>query len=108
MNLHYSKTQDFAKDFWSTLSIPIKTPSLSEIAEMFKDLYPKEPQVGIDQDKQFYDDIEGQIKTILDTKSILKAKLLARKGIPCGSRAQIWDLILQTDFVDDFKAYVRH
>jgi hypothetical protein len=49
--------------------------------------------------------VNSCIKDILDSKSILKAKTLARKGIPSGSRAQIWDLILQTDFVDDLKAY---
>ena len=50
--------------------------------------------------------MDDNIKKILRDKSITNAKNLAKKGIPTGTRSQIWDLILQSDFVDDFKSYV--
>ena len=56
----------------------------------------------------YFDGMDIRIENILKSKSIKNAQQLAKSGIPSGSRAQIWDLILQTDFVDNLKDYVNH
>ena len=62
-NIFGKQNEEAGMHFWSALSIPIRTVSLAEITEIFKELHPNEPQVGIDSGELLF--TNAKIRCIL-------------------------------------------
>ncbi|TPX60503.1 hypothetical protein SpCBS45565_g07476 [Spizellomyces sp. 'palustris'] len=114
MNISHEESPEFGT-FWSSIpALFTRGPStIQEMARKFSLLSPRYQHVGVND---WVDDnpetflaarIEAGEK-VLASKSLQQARDYAKNGMPPCLRAQLWDLILQSELTDDLAAYTRH
>ncbi|KAI9341652.1 hypothetical protein BDR26DRAFT_1006982 [Obelidium mucronatum] len=89
--------------FWSTCHIAYQALTVEEFRHEFKELCPNFLHVGVDDldDDTFATKTSQAANRILSSKSISEAHCFSKQGIPGHCRADMWDLMIQSDFTID-------
>ncbi|KAI8919069.1 hypothetical protein DFJ77DRAFT_261663 [Powellomyces hirtus] len=105
--------------FWSSIPIDLAAPPvlLEELAYKYAELHPRYEQIGMD-DVGFSSESAIQAahflhtritagEAILSRRCFSRASMYARQGVPTCLRARLWDLLLQSELIDDPATYTQ-
>mmetsp|Transcript_13828 Transcript_13828/g.35745 ORF Transcript_13828/g.35745 Transcript_13828/m.35745 type:complete len:404 (-) Transcript_13828:224-1435(-) len=77
---------------WGAVTLALPTPSVAELQARFRELHPRQRQVGLDDElfEWFEDERTQAADRAVGEGSIPACRRLARAGVPPGSRPRLW------------------
>ncbi|CAH1777501.1 unnamed protein product [Owenia fusiformis] len=108
-------TADDANVFamWGIMQVPLQVKNLQQLRLEYSDLTINQCQTGVEDSAeinmdQFQQDRIKLAKKVLASDHCPLAQEFAKKGIPQGYRAELWQLILGLHFSDEDALYYEH